>query len=383
MPKSVVDRLGREIPKWDQRHWAVFQKIAQRTRRGVPITHDLSNDDEFNFVMQQHGGREFVAKHYPATLSMLERARVTADAAKKNGIDPRMQNLTLLQFDLPPTNEWQSANAIIQSSLVQSGSKTCVADGLSTIIDGTFITQMTLTLTDMSAGEMIAQETVPQLYDRGMYTTVGAQGDLVNVGNLGMATLTASYIPSGQQHMVSQTVTADIAQVCPVSPPTVAGPVHSKTVAPNPIKVALNRTKTQQPDCDYYYTTDANGRTPNVAMEVKGSATFQNTVCPLEWGKTLQGQLMLARRVDPAGASLVLTPDQFTNGITASGTQLGWSWGANNQFGKAPWDQGQVIDLILNMLVPVSGNCRGSRLRTLRSLSRARKVRSRAIARRR
>ena len=358
MSKVLIDRMGREITPWSSKDFDRHRKIVAKAPRGVPLTHDLSDDDEYEFVLLQHGGREFLAKHYPAAMHNLERSRLTAAAMRASGVDPRSQHVTLLQMQ-DTVNEWTSANAVIQSSLVQNGGVACVADGLSTIIDGTFLTQMTMTITDLSTGTLIAQESVPNVYDRGMYVTVGAAGNLDNVGDTGLTTLTTSYIPSGSQQMVSQSVSRDVAPICPTAPPTVSNPVHIATKSPNPIKVALNRTPSQQPDCDYYYDTGTDGqRTPLVAVQVNGSATYQNNVCgPLTFGTNLKGQLLLVRRTHPAGAAVALPSDQFQAGLTPTGSTLTWAWGANNQFGNAPWDQGQQIDIILNINVPVSANC--------------------------
>ncbi|HEY9283300.1 MAG TPA: Hint domain-containing protein [Pyrinomonadaceae bacterium] len=351
MKKAVVDRFGREVPQWTARQFKYFQKIVEKARPGVPITADLSDDGEFEFALLQHGGRAFLKRHYPTTLLMLESARVAAGAAKEKGVGPRPEQRTLLQTGA--VNTWQSANAIIQASVVADGSPTCVADGISTIIDGTFLTQITMTITDLTAGMMIAQETIPNIYDRGMNVAIWAQGDLLAPGNAGLAMMTATYIQTGQTNTVVQHVPQYIAPVCPTAPPAVTNPVHKNTVSPNPIKIALNRTSTQQPDCDYYYTTtQTGGRNPDIAVQVSGSASFQNNiVSPLVFGSTLQGQLLMTRRTPPGGGFLPLPDDQFAAGVTANGTQLGWGWGASNQFGSSPWDQGQMIDLILNMQV--------------------------------
>jgi hypothetical protein len=354
--QAVVDRMGREVAPWTSKQFELFRRVVARTRPGIPLTHDLSDEDEFEFVLLQHGGRATLKKHYPATLHHLELGRKIAGSRRNDGIDPRLQDTTLLQL-ADVVNQWSSANVVYQSTAVANGSTAVVADGLSTIIDGTYITQMALTLTDLSTGTMIAQEKIPEVYDRGLYVGLGASGNLTKAGNTGLATLTVSYIPAGSTQMISQTIPSEVNAICPVQPPSVTAPVHIRTKAPNPIKVALNRTSAQQPDCDYYYTTTQTGRTPDVAVQVQGSATFQNNVCGPLTGTSLGGQLLLVRRVNPGGAAIALPADQFQKGITPTGKSLGWSWGANNQFGAAPWDQGQLIDLILNMYVPVSNNC--------------------------
>lgn len=358
MSRTITDRFGRTIPQLRKQERLNLQQVLNLTRPGVPITHDLSDPVELEFVMRQHGGRTFLAKYYPAILHALEQGRQHAENMKRKGIDPRTQHVTLLQMDEPPVNQWLTTNAITAASFMALGSTTCHAEGVSSVMEGTFLTQLTMTLHDLGSGQIIAQETVPNIYDQGLYVTVGAQGDVASVGNPVMAVMTATYIPQGQVQPVSQTVTRAIQQICPISPPGVTGPVHNNnTKQGNPIKVALNRTAQQQPDCDYYYTTGMSGRTPNVGIQVSGSATFQQNVCPLNFGQSLQGQLLLFRRTDPAGAALALSDAQFAAGITANGTQLGWNWGANNIFGAAPWDQNQLVDLSLNIDVAVSSNC--------------------------
>ncbi|HLG54017.1 MAG TPA: Hint domain-containing protein [Vicinamibacterales bacterium] len=356
MSTTLIDRLGREVPAWTPHEWEQFQHVVRQTRPGVPLTHDLSNDLEFEFVVRQHGGRQFLERHYPGMLNVLERGRAAAREHHNGKRDPRLQH-TLQSAETAAANQWYSTNAIVQSAVSTSGGNACVADGMSTVIDGTYLTMMTMSIADTTAGTLVAQESIPSQYNRGMYATLGAAGNLANAGDAGVAMLTVTAIPEGQQQAVVQTVSANVAQICPVAPPVVTAPIHIRTQTPNPIKIALNRTQAQQPDCDYYYTTtQQGGRNPDVEVQVMGKAIFQAQVCPLTFGSTLQGQLLLARRVNPGGAALLLPPDQFVAGLTPVGQQLGWSWGANNQFGAAPWDQGQLVDIILNLQLPVALN---------------------------
>jgi hypothetical protein len=365
MSQKLVDRFGRLIPELSNVDLANVHHVLNLSKPGIPITHDLSDKKEFDFVVRQHGGREFLEKHYPATLHLLEQGSQKAKNMKKKGIDPRRQHVSLLQMDTPPTDEWMTVHAITNASFLANNSKTYQASGISSVLHGTYFTHLTMTLYDVTAGyKMIAQESVPNVYDRGYYVSINAKGDVSTLGHQARAAMTVTFVPQGdvddQHHAISTTYWSDIDNVCPISPPTVTEPVHKRTQSGEPIKVALNRTSAQQHDCDYYYETDQTGRHPDVEIEVSGSVEFQNNVCtPFTFDNNLFGKLMLIRRTEPAGGTLALKDADFVKGITATGGRLSWHWGGDNMFGEAPWNQNELVDIILNIRVVVSDQCTG------------------------
>lgn len=356
--ESLVDIYGRLLPRWTEKELANYRYVRKMCTPGIPLTHDLSIPHELEFVISQHGGREFMAKYYPATLHLLLRGAEAAQAMKAKGKDPRKLRQTLFQMDSPPVNQWASATAITSAAFNSPGSTSCQAVGIATALDGAIVTQVTMTLLDMGAGgQQFAQETIPDVYDQ-FGATIYAQGTATTTDV--EAVLTATVIPQGSSGAnpdaapASTQITA-LPATCPTSPPTITAPVHTKTAPGNPMKVALNRTAQQQPDCDYYYTTGMNGRVPNVAVQISGSAPYSQNVCtPFNFGGNLSGSVVLQRRTDPGGAALALTNTQFASGISASpANTLVWNWGSNNLFGGAPWDQGQIVDLIVNIGVVV------------------------------
>lgn len=92
--QAVVDRMARAVPPWTRQQVALFGRVAAKTRPGIPYTHDLSDDNEFEFALLQHGGRAFLKKHFPGTLYNLERSRQTAAKLRGAGIDPRPRKLS-------------------------------------------------------------------------------------------------------------------------------------------------------------------------------------------------------------------------------------------------------------------------------------------------
>lgn len=142
----------------------------------------------------------------------------------------------------------------------------------------------------------------------------------------------------------------------PVSPITVTNPVTS--LARTYVKVALNRTSDQQPDCDYYYTTGSKGPQPVAGIGGAGTATWSTDIQTPLSDSVDENFYAYLTLVCPSKGGVTLGLSSQTSMVkyfNAKGGQLTWDFEPYNFGQLVPWNSGDTVDYYLRAGVILTG----------------------------
>jgi hypothetical protein len=123
------------------------------------------------------------------------------------------------------------------------------------------------------------------------------------------------------------------------------------------VKIGLNRTPTNQPDCDYWYQTGLQNNQPTPVVGVGGVGSVQwgsPIITPLQYPGTFDGQILLVKRNSGGASSVGLYGAALLPYVSIDATydnQLNWSFNPINFAQVAPWQPGDVVDYYLYLLI--------------------------------
>lgn len=347
-----TDAFGRPVPVLTAEERAAVQSVLKElaaAKNGVK-TLDMRKDHHRNFVLGRLGGDDYLDRYFPSTRSLTETARRAHDASG----GPKTQ--TLMEMDDPPTDEWQPIVNITYIGMEPDG-VTVTAQGIVSLTGMASAMTSNLTLWDNTTGDQLATLTVPTQYEIATQTIslsalVPTTDPDVNV----TAVFTSQFLPEGSQTPQEVSASGPLVGAPVVQSVTVINPNHDQHPTRDYIKVALNRSPQQQPDCDYYYNYGVAGPVPIVGLQVNGSAQLVNGVSVAP-DPNFNGSCVLIRRSETGdGATLAFPSDAIPGLCHGAGNGVTWNIGPD-WFNGAPWDQNQMIDLdfVLNFSVTVGG----------------------------
>jgi hypothetical protein len=336
------------VPQPSRKQAGIRDKIvgaAQSARNNI-VSLDLSDPDSMTFLVDRLGGHDRLKHHFPQSLATLEATRCAHEEAG----GPR--RITLLEQDDPPIDQWYPYVNLTYFALDPDG-VTMVGQGVVTLPGTATSIDINLTIVDNTTGQTIADVTLPTQFNSSTQQ-INAKGPIADPNNVNAtATLTASIVPAGSDTAVPVVVTSSFAGANVVASVTVVNPNHNNHPNNNYIKIALNRTAAQQPDCDYWYQYGTAGPQPIVGLQVNGSAQLVSgfsVVSP----PNFSGNCVLMRRSGVGdGATLAFPSDQIPGLCTGAGSTVTWNIGPD-WFQGAPWDQNQTIDLDFMLSFAVS-----------------------------
>ena len=318
---------------------------AQSARNSI-LSLDLSDRDAMSFLVDRLGGHDRLKRHFPQSLATLEATRCAHEAAG----GPR--RVTLLEQDDPALEQWYPYVNLTYFALDPDG-VTMVGQGVVTLPGTATSVDINLTIVDNTTGQTIADVILPTQFNVSTQQ-INAKGQIADPNNVNAtATLTASFVPAGSDTAVPVLITSTFAGANVVASVTVINPNHNNHPNNNYIKIALNRTAQQQPDCDYWYQYGTDGPQPIVGLQVNGSAQLVSGFSVAS-PPNFSGNCVLMRRSGVGdGATLAFPSDQIPGLCTGAGSTVTWNIGPD-WFQGAPWDQNQTIDLDFMLSFSVS-----------------------------
>jgi hypothetical protein len=330
-------------PKLNAKHAKALRTIlaeAQQTRFGT-LSLDTRKPHHLLHLTQTFVGPSKSAPYFPYTEQLIKELTIAHEA---NG-GPRPG--TLFELTDPPTNTFQAAAKILYCNVLADG-VTAVVGGVVTLLQQPFSISVNLVIMDMNTNQPIANVT-PPITTSQYSQQITAQGTLTQPPNIS-AVLTCVITPSAGATPITMVDTCIYQGVQPVQSLQIQDPVSKQQPPRTYVKIGLNRTSAQQPDCDYWYEYGTTGPLPIVGVTIKGSATltsgFSTAATP-----GFNGYLYLYRRdsLVGGGACIVLVPNtNFTQYVTNQTTSFTWSF-PTDTFQTVQWDQNQTVDLDMFM----------------------------------
>lgn len=335
---------------------------------GVPVDIDLSDDRQFNFLLDERGGEEYLKTYFPHYHRTLHASRARAVAAK-SGNGPAVQtHRTLLEkaadgedvsstwsdlIQIAGFTAQQVSSSQVATNQEQSQTAYMVqATALISFVAGMETMSATLTIGNPNTGELIGQRTVTPVFDQGYDSAITAAGTTQDINGI-EATITVDGLPYSSAtplHKVATTTLTD--QVDPSSPVTVINPVH-KATQPNTgfIKVCMGRSAS---DCDYLYNYQPAGIDPTPTIQVSGKVSYAGTITQPSPDSSKFGLYFFVKNRNGGAAQLFAGANPYNYfSLSPDGHTLSWDF-APALFNTAPWNQGDLIDL--NMTVEICVN---------------------------
>src|SRR6185369_2320572 len=178
---------------------------------------------------------------FPALTANLERTRLAHEA--EGGPKP----FTLFEQDNPPANTFQAAAKILYCDIIPS-SNTAITGAVITLLEVAQSVQATLQIFDVNTDKPIATQQFP-ITPNTYSTLITVQGVVSQPWNF-TAVLTATIQPVGGGTAVVLTDTCMYSGSEPVASVIATDPRSKQNPPRNYVKIALNRTDANQPDCD-------------------------------------------------------------------------------------------------------------------------------------
>jgi hypothetical protein len=327
---------------------------------GIPANLDLSDDKQYNFLINLRGGQEYLETYFPHRFKLLENARKMAMEEKNSNGPIAPKHMTLLEKVAvgDDVSDWQDNIQIIgfvaQAQTVNGPQFQLNVTGLVGFVDGLEEMNATLQICNIATGQIIASNAMENLLQNGYDTVVTASGMSDSLDNI-EAYLVVDYLqynnPTPSQKMVKMTL---IDKIDPSSPIQVDAPVHNKTI-PKPnvgfIKVCMGRYDS---DCDYSYTAQPQPLPPIPTVAVKGNVGFSGPITDPAAGGATFGAFFFVKRRQGGATQLFADYAQIYKYFTVTGNNISWNF-APATFEKAPWNQGDEVDLNLTVQISVNG----------------------------
>lgn len=341
--------------------------VMDMLRPHVPHTLDLSDDRQYEFLKSHLQRAGLSTDTHPDVFDTIETARQNHQA---DGAAPeRLVN----QPDYSAPGTW-GATSIITSLGIDSANKVATASALTATPSYVTRNYQILTLWDMTNPSSPVQiaSTTNDIPLGGTYDEIvvsgqiagGIDAEVVFLNSIVPATDDEnSNLKAGRPAFFVQAsgttqLTRDSAND-PIQPLSVTNPV---TTSGRPyVKVALNRTSQQQPDCDYIYQTGSSGPTPIVAIGGQGTAVWDPNSpiqVPLaDSGPTPNFFAFLTLTKPGSGGIFISNQTSLVQYFSVSnGSTLTWDFSPYNFGQAAPWSAGDTVDYYLSVGVLIGNN---------------------------
>jgi|GEM_PF-4974035 len=326
---------------------------------GVPVDLDLSDDKQFEFLLDERGGNEYLEKYFPRYHQMLHQSRADAVEAKKRDAPAARPYLTLLEkvaLGEDVSDNWQDliqiTGFVAQKTQNSSVYQVQVVAAIS-FVEGMQTTNAVLTIGNPNTGELIAQTSVVNVFGQGYDTIIMASGNTSTLDGI-ESSLTVDGLPYQTNipiHKVARLGLQD--SIDPVAPITVTNPVHNPTKhrpAGSTIKVCMGRGDT---DCEYTYAYQPAGQPVVPKIAVSGSVTYAGAVAQPSADSSKFGIYFFVKRRNGGATQFFTGTDAFKYfTLTPDGHTLSWNF-PEASFESSPWNQGDTIDLNLSVAISV------------------------------
>jgi hypothetical protein len=358
--KSTQVKRAEETTKMD----ANFKYVLGLCKAdGVPMDLDLSDDKQYDFLVNLRGGSEYLKTYFPRNHQLLEDARQKAIEMKKaNVVAPK--HLTLLEKVAvgDDVSDWQDyiqiagfvaqAQSNSQAKTQDASQYQLNATGLVGFVQGLESMNATLEIYNTDSGEIISSNSMENLLQNGYDTVITSSGMSGTLDGI-EACLIVDYLRYNSATRESKIVKIPLTdKVDPVSPIQVDDPVH-KAAKPNQgfIKICMGR---QDTDCDYNYTAQPQPLPPIPNVTVKGNVTFGGPITDPAGGASTFGALFFVKKRSGGATQLFADYAQIYKYFKVNGNNISWNFQPAT-FEKAPWSQGEEVDLNLTVQVSVNG----------------------------
>jgi len=330
--------------------------LSQCRHDGIPMNLDLSDDRHFNFLLDERGGNEYLKNHFPFYHQTLHNSRQNAINAKNSKASVMPTHLTLLEKVAngeDVSTEWHD---LIQITGLVAQQRDDIyhihSSALVSFVNGLQLTNVLLTIGNPNTGEMIAQTNISQLYDQGYDTVITAHGTATSLDGI-EAYLSIDFIPYQTSHVIPKVMHIPLEdKIDPSGPIVVKDPVHKIGVNNlDFIKVCMGRYGS---DCDYEYEIQLQPTPPTPTIAVSGSVEYAGTISQPSDDSTKFGIYFFVKKRDGGAAQFFTTASEAYKYFTLSNNDhtLNWNFPPAT-FEKAPWDQGNEVDLNLTVGISV------------------------------
>lgn len=325
---------------------------------GIPADLDLSDDKQYQFLIDLRGGKEYLETYFPHRFKLLENSRHIASNAPKS-----MTLLEKVAAGNDVSEQWQNNIQIIgfvaQSQTANGPQYQLNVTGMVGFVDGLEELNATLQICNVATGQIIASNAMENLLQNGYDTVITASGMSDSLDNI-EAYLAVDYLEYNNPVPGSKVVKMELMdKIDPSSPIQIDDPVHNKTI-PKPnvgfIKVCMGRGDS---DCDYIYNYQPYPQPPTPTIAVKGNVSFPGPITDPAAGGTTFGAFFFVKRRQGGATQLFTDYAQIYKYFTVKGNNISWNFPPAT-FEKAPWDQGQEVDLNLTVQVTVNGQPRNA-----------------------
>lgn len=342
---SKIDK--KEMTKLSKEHLEILRSFKSD---GIPRDMDLSDDKQYEFIMHLRGGEEYMKTYFPHNHKLLQNSRN----------NPASKHMTLLEkvaAGMDVSDQWQDNIQIIGfvgQVLTANGNQYQISTtGLVGFVDGLEEMDATLQIYNTATGEIIASNTMENLLQNGYDTVITASGVTGSIDNI-EAFLQVDYLEYNNGTKNTKIVQITLAdKIDPSSPIQVDDPVH-KAIRPNVgfIKVCMGRYDS---DCDYSYTAQPAPQPPTPTIAVKGNVSFPGPITDPAAGGNTFGALFFVKRREGGATQLFTDYAQIYKYFKVNNnTNISWNFPPAT-FDKAPWNQGDMVDLNLTVQISVNG----------------------------
>ncbi|NJD76345.1 MAG: hypothetical protein FIB08_04520 [Candidatus Methanoperedens sp.] len=340
--------------------------LSQCKPDGVPMNLDLSDDRHFNFLLDERGGNEYLKNHFPYYHQLLHNSRQNAIKGKKNlktSFAPA--HLTLLEKMAngdDVSTDWHDlvqVTDLVAQRIGSSDDHGVHATALVSFVDGLQSMNAMLTIGNPDTGEIIAQTNIPQLYDQGYDTVITAHGTTKKLDGV-EASLSIDYVLYNTKDIVHKVLKIPLLdKIDPSEPIRVTDPVHKHGV--NNVgfmKVCMGRYGA---DCDYEYEAQPQPSPPIPTIAVSGSVTYAGTISQPGPDSGKFGIYFFVKKRDGGAAQLFTKESEAYKYFKLSNNNHTLSWNfPPATFEKAPWDQGNEVDLNLTANICVDSQVKNT-----------------------
>ncbi len=339
--------------------------LSQCKPDGVPMNLDLSDDRHFNFLLDERGGNEYLKNYFPYYHRTLHNSRQNSIKGKNLKTSFAPTHLTLLEKMAngeDVSTDWHDLIQItdlVAQRIGSSDDHDVHASAFVSFVDGLQLMNAVLTIGNPNTGEMIAQTNLSQIYGQGYNTAITAHGTAKKLDGI-EATLSIDYVLYNAKDIIPKFLRIPLLdKIDPSEPIIVTNPVH-KAVKKNVgfIKVCMGRADT---DCDYLYDYQPHPLPPVPTIAVSGSVTYTGTIGKPVPDSTKFGIYFYVMKRVGGAAQFFTKQSEAYKYFTLSNNNHTLSWNfPPATFDKAPWDQGNEVDLNLTACICVDSQLKNT-----------------------
>lgn len=331
---------------------------------GVPVDLDLSDDRQFNFLLDERGGSDYLRNHFPHYHQMLHNSRKKAIDAKKTNASVGPKHMTLLEKvanGQDVSTGWHDLiqiTGLVAQKIENSTDHHVHSSAIVSFVDGLQSLNAMLTIVNSKTGKPIAQTSVPQLYDQGYDTVITAHGTADRLDGV-VASLSIDYVPFQKGEPINKVMTIPLQDtIDPGAPIVVTDPVHKPGVHNiGFMKVCMGR---HGADCDYEYTPQPHTKPPTPTIAVSGSVSYAGKIGqPSPYSSKFGVYFFVKKRDGGATQFFTKITEAYKYFELKDEHTLSWNFPPAT-FEKAPWSQGNEVDLNLTVSICVDSQIKNT-----------------------